>query len=216
MPVRQVLRGICPLRFRLIRVCVRHGRMIPPLCLLFRLRGDPGHHGRPVIRNRGQQHAHKKQRAQANGEFRGQLHQSTAGKHSFPQMQRNAQFVPLHDTDDATGCFVSFAIAFPNKTVPQYRRSPLFVGVQCVYPELRRAGPLLGKASPLLSSHRSPPCANCHPERSDPILSSAPNCGASGRVVEGSLRRFSFASPTVFLVPRESPRPSAPNLPVLN
>jgi hypothetical protein len=28
----------------------------------------------------------------------------------------------------------------------------------------------------------------CHPERSDPIFSSPLNCGASGRVVEGSLR----------------------------
>jgi hypothetical protein len=29
-------------------------------------------------------------------------------------------------------------------------------------------------------------CIHCHPDRSDPIFSSAPQCGASGRAVEGS------------------------------
>jgi len=40
----------------------------------------------------------------------------------------------------------------------------------------------------------------CHPERSDPIFSSAPNSGASGRVVEGSRHPLQLdASPLSFL-----------------
>jgi hypothetical protein len=34
---------------------------------------------------------------------------------------------------------------------------------------------------------RRPAFSLCHPDRSGPTFSSAPNCGASGRVVEGSL-----------------------------
>lgn len=36
---------------------------------------------------------------------------------------------------------------------------------------------------------------HCHPERSGPIFSRAPNSGASGREVEGSLCRFSLLPP---------------------
>ena len=38
---------------------------------------------------------------------------------------------------------------------------------------------------------REAPSSICHPERSDPIFSAAPQFGASGRVVEGSLCFFS-------------------------
>ena len=37
----------------------------------------------------------------------------------------------------------------------------------------------------------------CHPDRSGPIFSSAPFCGASGRAVEGSLRRLSLVFPSL-------------------
>ena len=51
----------------------------------------------------------------------------------------------------------------------------------------RREAPCL---RPPFSGGRSAPFAPagfCHPERSDTIFSFAPNCGASGRAVEGSL-----------------------------
>ena len=38
---------------------------------------------------------------------------------------------------------------------------------------------------------------NCHPDRSGPTFSSAPNCGASGRVVEGSWHDFNSTPPAV-------------------
>lgn len=44
-----------------------------------------------------------------------------------------------------------------------------------------------------LELRHEPPPSLCHPDRSDPIFSSAPNSGASGRGAEGSLPAFLFS-----------------------
>jgi hypothetical protein len=92
---------------------VLHGRMIRPLRFLPRLRGNALHGRRTVIRNRGQQHPHKKQRAKANGEFGGQLHQHAAGKHGFSRINRDAQFVLFHDTNASHKIFRPISIRVP-------------------------------------------------------------------------------------------------------
>jgi hypothetical protein len=100
--------------------------MIRPLRFPPRLGGNALHHGRAVIRYRGQQYAHKKQRAQANGEFGGQLHQSSAGEHGLSRVKRDAQFVPFHDTNAAHEIFRPISIRVPHKNCPVVQAIALF------------------------------------------------------------------------------------------
>lgn len=204
--------------------------MIHPLRFLARLRGNSGHHGSAMIRNRGQQYSNEKQRAQAYDEFRNQLRQDTSGEHGFSRFKRDAQIVHSHNTNALHEMFLPIFSPVPQLNCP---------AVQAI-PPLRR-----GPAPFTLSFEGLDPISArcirlCHPNAAHPSPSVIPSEAARfflpRRIVARRVAEREVCAPCALPGPRDPstafpvcaqllfmrrptayPRvPAAPNLLVLN